>query len=159
MANDDFNWYGVKVDGLKELEEVLIQMGEELGYDRPADRVLKPALESAIEPVRVRLYQTIPYDESPNREPGPHMRDTIKASARRPSQRDKRSVYVDDKDAMIGVVEIRADKRGISQEFGNAQVPGKPYLRNALESQMDASLSRFQGYLKYALSKYKSKKA
>lgn len=158
MADQEFNWYSIKTEGFKELEEVLIQMGEEFGYDKPADKVLKPALVSAVEPVRVKLFQTIPYDNDPKRKPGPHMRDTIRSYAKRPSEKDKRSKYVDKNDAMIGVVEVRADKRGISQEFGNARVPAKPYLRNALESEIDSSLARFKGFISYTLKKYKSRK-
>lgn len=155
---DDLAWYSIKTEGFKELEEVLIQMGEEFGYDKPADKVLKPALLSAVEPVRIKLYQTIPYDDDPNRKPGPHMRDTIRSLARRPSARDKRSNYVDQNDAMLGIVEIRTDKRGVSQEFGNARTPAQPYLRVALESQIDASLARFRGWITVAIKKYKSKK-
>lgn len=158
MANDDFNWYSVKVEGIKELEEVLIQMGEEMGYDTPADKVLKPALLSATTPVRDKLYQTIPYDDNPKRKPGPHMRDTIRNYAKRPSTKEMRSIYVDKNDAMIGVVEIRTDARGISQEFGNARTAPQPYLRSALESEMEPALRRFKGYLEYALKKYKSRK-
>lgn len=158
MASDDLSWYSIKTEGFKELEEVLIQMGEEMGYDKPADKVLKPALLSATTPVKDRLFQTIPYDDNPKRKPGPHMRDTIRQVARRPSAKDKRSIYVDEKDAMIGVVEIRTDKRGISQEFGNARVAPQPYLRSALESQIDASVARLRGWLAVELKKYKSKK-
>lgn len=158
MADSDFNWYSIKTEGFKELEEVLIQMGEEFGYDAPADKVLKPALLSATTPVKDKLFQTIPYDNDPKRKPGPHMRDTIRAYAKRPSQKDQRSIYVDKNDAMIGVVEIKTDKRGISQEFGNARTAPQPYLRSALESQIDPAITRLKGYLNWALKKYKSKK-
>ena len=158
MADEDLKWYSIKTEGFKELEEVLIQMGEELGYDAPADKVLKPALLSATTPVRDKLFQTIPYDNNPNRKPGPHMRDTIRQYAKRPSAKEQRSIYVDKNDAMIGVVEIKTDKRGMSQEFGNARTAPQPYLRVALESQMEASVARLKGYLSWALKKYKSKK-
>lgn len=162
MANNSswegFSWYSMKIEGLKELEDVLIQMGEELGYDEPAKKVLKPALISAIQPVKLKLLQTIPYDDNPNREPGPHMRDSVRDYAKIPSDKDRRSIYVDKNDAMIGVVEIKTDKRGVSQEFGNAQVPAQPYLRNALESQIPEAIARFKGYLSWALKQYKSKK-
>lgn len=155
---EDFRWYSMKLEGFKELEEVLIQMGNELGYKEAANKVLKPALQSAIEPVRVRLYQTIPYDTNPKRRPGPHMRDSIRAYAKQPNQKEQRSVYVDKGDAMIGVVEIRTDDRGLAQEFGNARTSAQPYLRNALESTINESLARFKGYMTWALKQYKSKK-
>lgn len=56
--------FTVKAEGFKELETVLVQMGEELGYDAPARRVLLPAMRSAMEPVLSRARQLAPYDES-----------------------------------------------------------------------------------------------
>lgn len=157
---DDFSWYSIKVEGVKELEDVLKEMADDVGYKQAGNKVLKPALESAVQPVRLKLFQDIPYDDSKSRrnKNGPHMRDTIRAYAKVPSARDRRSVYVDANDAMIGVVEIKTDKRGISQEFGNARTPAQPYLRNALEGSIDESLRRFKGYMSWALGKYKSKK-
>lgn len=158
---DDFSWYSIKIEGVKELEDVLKEMANDMGYKETSNKTLKPALLSAVQPVALKLFQTIPYDNSKRRrsQNGPHMRDTIRSYAKIPSARDRRSVYVDQNDAMIGVVEIKTDKRGISQEFGNARTPAQPYLRNALESSIDESLRRFKGYLSWALGKYKSKKA
>lgn len=157
MAGFD-DWYSVKVEGVKELEAVLIEMAEDLGYGKAANKVLKPALRSAVEPVRIRLYQSIPYDTNPKRRPTPHMRDSIRAYAKQPNAKEKRSIYVDEKDAMIGVVEIRTDDRGLAQEFGNAKTTAQPYLRSALESQIEPALTRFKGYMSWALKQYKSKK-
>lgn len=148
--------FTVKAEGFKELETVLVQMGEELGYDAPARRVLLPAMRSAMEPVLSRARQLSPYDES-NLE-GPHMRDTLRITARQPNSRDKRSTYIERNDAAIATVTVRTDKRAISQEFGNARVAPQPFLRIALESQYNNVINRLGTFLAYKLSQYKSKK-
>jgi HK97 gp10 family phage protein len=148
--------FTVKAVGFKELEDVLVQMGEELGYDKPADKVLIPAARSAMEPVLARARMLAPYDESNTS--GVHMRDTLRVTARRPNARDKRSQYVEQNDAVIATVTVRTDKRAISQEFGNAQHDAQPFLRPALESQADNVVNRLGTFLTYKLSQYKSKK-
>lgn len=148
--------FSIKTEGFKELEQVLVQMGEEMGYDAPARRVLVPAAKAAMEPVLMKALQLIPYDES-NIE-GTHMRDTLRVSAKQPSPRDRRSVYVDKNDAVIGMVSVKTDKRGISQEFGNARVKMQPFLRPALESQASKVVQILGTFLAYKLQKYKSRK-
>lgn len=148
--------FSIKTEGFKELEEVLVQMGEEMGYDAPARRVLVPAAKAAMEPVLMKTLQLIPFDEK-NTE-GPHMRDTLRVSAKQPSPRDRRSVYVDKNDAVIAMVSVKTDKRGVSQEFGNARVKKQAYLRPALESQASKVVQILGTFLTYKLQKYKSKK-
>lgn len=148
--------FSVKTEGFKELEQVLVQMGEEMGYDAPARRVLVPAAKAAMQPVLMKALQLTPYDES-NVE-GPHMRDTLRVSARQPSPRDQRSAYVDKNDAVIAMVSVKTDKRGISQEFGNARNKMQPFLRPALETQVGQVIQNLGTFLAYKLSNYKSKK-
>jgi HK97 gp10 family phage protein len=149
--------FSIKTEGFKELEQVLVQMGEEMGYDTPARRVLVPAAKEAMQPVLMKALQLIPFDES-NTE-GPHMRDTLRVSAKQPSQKDRRSVYIDKNDAVIAMVSVKTDKRGISQEFGNARVKMQSFLRPALETQANKVVQILGTYLAYKLQKYKSRKA
>lgn len=148
--------FSMKAEGFKELEAVLVQMGEEMGYDAPASKVLIPAVRAAMQPVLNRARMLSPYDES--NLTGPHMRDTLRITARQPNSRDKRSHYINQTDAAIATVTVRTDKRAISQEFGNAQVPAQPFLRTSLESQSANVINILGSYLTYKLSQYKSKK-
>ena len=148
--------FTVKAVGFKELEDVLVQMGEEMGYDEPARKVLIPAVRSAMEPVLNTARMLSPYDESNTS--GIHMRDTLKIAARKPNKKDMQSAYINDTDAAIATVTVRTDKRAISQEFGNAQVPAQPFLRPALESQANNVINRLGTFLTFKLSQYKSKK-
>jgi HK97 gp10 family phage protein len=150
MAND------VTTTGFKELEAVLVQMGEDLCYGKTASRVLIPAIKAAMQPVLQMAKALAPYDES--NMSTTHLRDTVRLNARTPSSRDQSSIYSEKNDIAIGIVSVRTDKRGMSQEFGNAQVAAQPYLRPALESQANRVISILGSYLTYKLTQYKSKK-
>ena len=145
-----------KLEGFKELEAVLIEMGEDLCYGKTASKVLLPAIRNAMQPVLQTAKQLAPYDESNSTTP--HLRDTIKLSARVPNARDQRSIYSEPNDIAIGIVSARTDKRGISQEFGNKSVAPQPYLRPALESTAPRVISILGAFLTYKLQQYKSKK-
>ena len=148
----------IKTEGFKELEAVLIEMGEDLCYGKTASRVLIPAIRTAMQPVLETAKQLAPYDEKNNTTS--HLRDTIKLSARTPNSRDKRSIYSSPNDIAIGIVSARTDKRGISQEFGNAHVKApQPYLRPALEANATRVINILGTFLTYKLQQYKSKKA
>jgi HK97 gp10 family phage protein len=145
-----------KATGFKELEEVLIEMGEDLCYGKTASRVLIPAVKSAMQPVLQTAKQMAPYDESNNT--SQHLRDTLKLTVRVPTPRDQKSMYVEKSDIVMGLVSVRTDKRGISQEFGNARVPAKPFMRRALEGQANQVVNILGTYLTFKLQQYKAKK-
>ena len=145
----------VTFTGFKELEEVLVQMGEDLCYGKTARKVLIPAVKTAMKPVADTMKTTIPYDEL-NRS-GKHMRDTIRISGRVPNSRDKRSRHYDEGAIALGIVSIKTDDRGMSQEFGNAQVPAQPFLRRSLESNIERVVNILGTFLTYKIQQYKSK--
>lgn len=153
MADDA----SVKFEGFKELEAVLVEMGEDLCYGKTANKVLLPAIRTALQPVLQTARQLAPFDEKNTTTT--HLRETLRISARTPSPRDKRSIYVNENDVAIGMVSVRTDKRGISQEFGNAHTKApQPYLRPALESQAGRVVSLLGTYLTFKIQQYKSKK-
>ena len=146
-----------KAEGFQELEELLIEMGEDLCYGKTASRVLIPAIKVAIQPVLQAARQLAPYDE--DNTTSTHLRDTLRVTVRTPKPKDLRSMYIDKNDIAIGIVSVKTDKRGISQEFGNAAVAAQPYLRPALSSQAERVISLLGTFLAYKLNDYKSKKA
>lgn len=148
--------FTIQTEGFKELEQVLLEMAEDIGYKKTARRVLIPAVKASMQPVLGMAKTLAPYDETNTTTP--HLRDTIKLFARVPNDRDMRSMYSDKDDAVIGVVSTRTDKRGISQEFGNEVTAPQPYLRPALESQAEKVVQILGTFLTYKLQQYKSKK-
>lgn len=153
MSKETFT---IQTEGFKELEQVLLEMAEDIGYKKTARRVLIPAVKASMQPVLGMAKTLAPYDETNTTTP--HLRDTIKLFARVPNDRDMRSMYSDKDDAVIGVVSTRTDKRGISQEFGNEVTAPQPYLRPALESQAEKVVQILGTFLTYKLQQYKSKK-
>ena len=153
MAKETFT---IKTEGFKELHDVLLEMANDIGYKKTARRVLVPAVKSAMQPVLGMAKTLAPYDE--NNTTTPHLRDSLRLNARVPSDRDMRSMYIDKNDAVIGIVSVRTDKRGISQEFGNEQVTAQPYLRPAIEPQSERVIQILGSFLTYKLQQYKSKK-
>lgn len=148
--------FTVKTEGFKELEEVLIKMGEDFGYDKAAKKVLIPAVKSALQPVARAMWQTSPYDS--DNYSSPHMRDTVRTYGRVPTNNDKRSAFVDKDTVVTGIVSVKTDKRRLAMEFGTAEVSPKPFIRSSLESQINNVLSILGSFLAFKLSQYKSKK-
>ena len=145
----------VKFEGFKELEAVLIEMGEDFCYGKTANKVLLPAIRAAMQPVLQSAKQLAPYDEKNSETP--HLRDTLRLTAKVPSARDQSSKYSEPGDIAIGMVSVKTDKRGMSQEFGNNIVAAQPYLRPALESQASRVVNILGSFLTYKLQQYKSK--
>lgn len=147
--------FEVKLTGFKELNDVLVQMGEDLCYAKTARRVLIPAVKAAMQPVLQSARLLVPFDE--NNDTTKHLRDTLRLNARVPTQKDQRSMYADKNAVAIAIVSVKSDKRAISQEFGNHQVTGKPYIRPALEGNIDRVLRILSSFLTYKLQHYKSR--
>lgn len=154
MAKETFT---IKTEGFKELEQVLLEMANDIGYKKTARRVLVPAVKASMQPVLEMSKVLAPYDETNNTTP--HLRDSLKLNARVPTDRDLRSMYIDKDDAVVGIVSVKTDKRGVSQEFGNEQVSAQPYLRPAIEAQANRVVQILGSFLTYKLQQYKSKKA
>jgi HK97 gp10 family phage protein len=153
MAKETFTF---KAEGFKELHDLLIEMGDDLCYGKTAKRVLIPAVKAAMKPVADQVKATIPYDEKNNS--GKHMKDTVRISGRVPNSRDMRAQHADPDAIAVGIVSIKTDDRGMSQEFGNARVPAQPFMRRALEGQANRVINILGTYLAYKLDHYKSKK-
>jgi HK97 gp10 family phage protein len=145
-----------KLTGFKELNDVLVQMGEDFCYGKTARRVLIPAIKAALQPVLEKAKELAPYDEKNHSTP--HLRDSLRLNARTPTPKDQRSIYSEPNDIAIGIVTVKTDKRGMSQEFGNGNTSAQPYLRPALESTSSRVISILSAFFTYKLTQYKSKK-
>lgn len=163
------------VEGFDELFKAMEELAEEIGKGK-TDRIWRTAMQYAIEPVLQDAKSYAPYDE--NSKTG-HMRDHIYMKVHRPMQRDKSGKYYAGEMYMarVTVSPIRDDTRmdvilnkkgkfqtvyrnkkpvAVSQEFGNARVPGNPFLRPALDNNIDRIQSRLGWSIWYQIeSKYK----
>lgn len=143
--------------GFPELFQAMDELAEEIGKGK-TDKIWRNAMSFAIEPVLQDAKAFAPEDTG-------QLAKHIYSKVHRPQARDKTSqsyqgeMYI----ARVTSSTLRDDtthkfilnKKGkfqtvlanmkpvpVSQEFGNARVPAKPFLRPALESNYDNVISR-----------------
>ena len=165
-----------KMEGVKELEEVFNQMNDELG-EKDAKRILNRAIRLSMQPVLNSARSLAPEDTGA-------LRASLQIEARKPNRKDKRSKYVSENDAVIGLVTtapgsklariafknqktnskflqigIKSDARAVANEFGTAKMPAKPFMRPALESNKEQVTNSLANSLRQVLEKYKARQA
>lgn len=166
-----------KLEGAQELKDVLTELSNDFGI-KDQKNILKRGVREALKPVLNMAKMLAPIDTGA-------LRESLRIQAKKPSRRDKNSKYVSDNDVVIGTVttapsnkfvrvydteasfkakkdkykKIKApnDARHIAMELGTANVPSKPYLRPALESQSTMVVNDLADNFKTALNKYKAK--
>jgi HK97 gp10 family phage protein len=163
----------VQFTGVKELEQLIGEMQDDFGV-KDQKKILTAAVRKSMSPVLSKARQLAPIDTG-------GLRASLRIEARKPSRRDKKSIYVNPGDVVIGTVTtasgkqlakkkftnvktgqkqigIESDGRAIANEFGTASIAAKPYMRPALETTTSAVLTELGSNLKVQLTKYKSRK-
>jgi hypothetical protein len=166
-----------KLEGAQELKDVLAELANDFG-EKDQKNILKRGVKEALKPVLNMAKTLVPTDTGA-------LRASLRIEAKKPSKRDKNSKYVSEKDVVIGTVttapskkfvkvydteasykakkdkykKVKApnDARHIAMELGTANVPSKPYLRPALESQSTMVVNDLADTLRTALNKYKAR--
>lgn len=111
----------VEVQGLKELEQQLLRMGEKV-----AVKVLGAAGKEAMEIVSEDMQQGAGYDESST---GPHMRDNIKTTYKNRMNDGRWLTMVT---VRVGPSKEHTMK-ALAQEFGTVKQVADPFMRPALD--------------------------
>lgn len=146
-----------KTEGFEELEQQLLQLAEGFRGDLVMRNTMTKAVRAAMEPVLASVIAKAPYDEDNN---GPiHLRDTARLDARIPTASDRKSEFVSQTDAIIGVVSVKKSAVSLSQEFGNARTPQHPFLRVSLESNRDNIQDILKSELAVSIPAYAKKLA
>jgi hypothetical protein len=100
----------VKLEGFAEFEQQLKEMAEGFRGDLVARNTLVPAAKVAMESVLQTAKTRAPVGDKARDSKNPiHMRDTIRLDARIPSEKDKRSDYVNETDGEIGRASCREE--------------------------------------------------
>jgi HK97 gp10 family phage protein len=167
MASVKFAFYGQA-----EFTEIIREMQNDFG-EKDQKKILSKAMRVAMKPVLEKARSLVRIDTG-------GLRASLRIEARKPTAHDKKSIYVNPTDTVIGTVTtasgkqlakktfknvrtgnkqkgIPSDARGIAEEFGTAKRAGKPFLRPALESSSPQLLDSLAISLKDALTKYKAK--
>lgn len=158
--------------GQSEFTQVIREMQNDFGV-KDQKKILTSAMREAMKPVLEKSKSLVPQDTGA-------LRASLRIEARKPTRKDKRSIYVSPTDTVIGTVTtgsgkqlakknfkniktgkkqkgIPSDARGIANEFGTAKMAARPYLRPALETSSPQLLDSLTMSLRTALLKYKAK--
>ena len=149
----------MKIEGLAEVQRVFETLQMEIGDKKARSKILIPAVKKALKPVKTTAMalwenRTGALDRS------------MKITAKRPSNKDRRSKYVSKTDSVIGIVSAgvskelkkengEPDMRAIAQEFGTSHNPERAYLRPALERNMQSVVSIFSTEIINYIDKFK----
>jgi HK97 gp10 family phage protein len=158
--------------GQPEFTEVLRQMQDDFG-EKDQKKILTSAMRLAMKPVLAKARNLVPKDTGA-------LSASLRIEARKPTKRDRNSVYVSPTDTVIGTVTtasgkqlakktfkniktgkkqkgIPSDARAYANEFGTAKMAGRPFLRPALETSSSQMLDSLTQSLKTAILKYQAK--
>ena len=135
----------MRIEGLAEVQRVFETLQMEIGDKKARSKILIPAVKKALKPVKTTAMALSPDDTGA-------LDRSMKITAKRPSNKDKRSKYVFKTDSVIGIVSAgvtkeqkkkngKPDMRAIAQEFGSSHNPERAYLRPALERNMQSVVS------------------
>jgi HK97 gp10 family phage protein len=163
------------VEGFPELFAAMNSLKEEIGKGK-TDKIYREAMKAAFQPVLNSAKQNAPKDTG-------QLAQRIYMKVHRPNQSDKKSKYYTPGEvymARVSASPLRDDselhtvlnKRGrfqrvwrnrrpvaVSQEFGNASTPKHPFLRPALESNVQVVISILGDRLKLAIDEMARKAA
>jgi len=163
------------VEGFPELFAAMNSLKEEIGKGK-TDKIYRQAMTAAFAPVLNSAKQNAPKDTG-------QLAQRIYMKVHRPNQSDKKSKYYVPGEvymARVSASPLRDDsqlhtilnKRGrfqnvwrnkrpvaVSQEFGNASTPKHPFLRPALESNVQVVISILGDKLKLAIDEMARKAA
>jgi len=173
----------IQLTGLGDVATAFKNLADDIGDKSASSKVLIPAVREAMQPVLRAAQSASPKDTGA-------LALSLIVEARRPTKKDKRSMYVNNSDVAIAAVTtasgkklasmsegkglvrsqkrltkmgfdaskfkgIPSDARAVSQEFGNASTPKRPYLRIAIESQAQLVVNNLAAILGKRISKHR----
>ena len=142
-------------EGFADFEKQLLELANGFRADLVARNTLTKAAKVAMQPVLNTAIRLAPYDE--NNVSGIHLKETIKLTARIPNDSDRKSVYVNDTDAVIGIVSAKKSAVSLSQEFGNARTAAQPFLIPAISMNKELVVENLRKELAVLIPAYAKK--
>ena len=143
------------VQGFAEFEQQLTELARGYRSDLVARNTLTKAVKSALVPA----YNTsfgLAHLGPPN-ESGIHMKETLRIDGRIPNEKDKMSEYVNETDAVIGVLSVKKSAVSLANEFGTSKMAANPFLRQGIESNMETITNALKYELSFLIPEYAKK--
>lgn len=150
----------IELEGFAEFEQQLRDMAEGFRGDLVARNTLTPSAKAAMGSVLDSAKSRANVGSKPRDDKNPiHMRDTIRLDARIPNAKDRMSEYVNDTDAVIAVVSVKKSAVSLANEFGTSKVAAHPFLRPALQENVETVLTELKSQLAVRIPDYAKKLA
>lgn len=149
-----------ELEGFAEFEQQLLEMAKDFRGDNIARKTLVPAAKVAMESVFNSAQSRAPVGDKPRDSKNPfHMRDTMRLDARIPTEKDKKSEYVNETDAAIAVVSVKKSAVSLAQEFGTSKIPAHPFMRISLQENSGQVLNVLKSQLASRIPDYAARLA
>jgi hypothetical protein len=162
----------VEFEGMQEFKDLLDKIKDDFS-EKDTQKILNNAVKIAMQPVLASAKSLAPKDTGA-------LAASLRIEVRKPNTKDKRSIYVNPSDVVIGTVTtapgnvlaaksftnlksnkkqkgIKSDARAIANEFGTGKMAAHPFMRPAIESTAPQTLGALSSSLATALEKYKSR--
>ena len=138
----------LEAKGFKEFEDSLLELAEEFGTTK-ARRSLLPGLKSAMDPVKAAIKGRVPVDTG-------KLQLTVRNGAKVATRKDKAKKYLSRDTVAFGFVDVGVgyrDEKGEYRpaaeaiEFGTAEQPARPFIRNSFQSMASSALDRLSSLM------------
>ena len=101
----------VEITGMAETLDVFRQLAEQIGDKSATSKILQPAVKEAMQPVLTKAQVTAPKGETGL------LTKSLGITARRPTNKDRKSLYVSATDVVIAVVSSKNIPRRLKTQF------------------------------------------
>ena len=143
------------VQGFSEFEQQLTELARGYRSDLVARNTLTKAVKSALVPAYNTSFGLARL--GPPNESGIHMKETLRIDGRIPNEKDKMSEYVNETDAVIGVLSVKKSAVSLANEFGTSKMSANPFLRQGLESNIKTITDALKYELSFLIPEYAKK--
>lgn len=113
-----------EVQGLSDTLAVFAELADQIGDKQSKSKILIPAVKEAMTPVLVTAEHHAPYDTG-------LLEKSLYLTARRPTKKDQKSIYINPTDSVVAIVSTRNIPRKLKKEvkskFGH--LTGKAFKR------------------------------
>lgn len=153
----------IKFTGMEEFAALVDEMKNDFS-EKDSKKILNKSIRLAMQPVLALAKQLAPVDTGA-------LQDSLRIEARKPTTKDKRSVYVHNSDIAIGAIttapanamvkkgfaDYKQKARAIANEFGTAKMAAHPFMRPALEAAGQSAVDILASSFKTVLESYRAK--
>ena len=109
--SQSLNLQRYEVKGLKELADTLDQLGKAIGDKQLNSKILIPVMQKAMEPALNTAKQRAPKGDTGILE------NSLYITARRPTRKDKRSLYITESDSVVAIVSTKPIPKRLKNKF------------------------------------------